>query len=153
MRKYSPHIRRHLEKMGLAEPKEEKAVFSVVEDSCDDEQFHIEIENTALVIIDNKNECVSVEIHPWEEDGSRPVASTYATHEELKDEMVWPRIRKKENFVEKAIIIIGAPFDKQVVVGPFNSFEEAADYLEDNQEINIDFTWIITLNDPKEYRK
>lgn len=45
------------------------------------------------------------------------------------------------------IVCVGAPFDSQTFYGPFATFEDADDWLND---IRNEFTWIVSLLPPEQ---
>lgn len=48
--------------------------------------------------------------------------------------------------MDKAIVVVGPPFEQQTVYGPFENADEACRWADDNPK---DYTWILTLHSPE----
>jgi len=44
-------------------------------------------------------------------------------------------------------VMVGAPMEQQTIYGPFESVEDACEFTD---TVRNEFTWILTLVDPKE---
>lgn len=49
-------------------------------------------------------------------------------------------------FSSPHVVIVGAPFEAQTIVGPFDSFEDAADWADTECD---EFTWVASLVTPE----
>lgn len=46
------------------------------------------------------------------------------------------------------IVAVGAPFEQQTFYGPFPTFDDAAEYAD--EECGNEYTWIVSITPPEE---